>query len=203
MATPAANLGLTQAGDLRTHLDLILGEQVMIVAKETVAAVNHSEDYPAYTALLTANANDLTALMRRPDRLIYVSSSENFNGAGPLRDIDWLKRRWDPARAYAESKLYVVALAFAIARRWPAILSNAVDPGWARTRMGGALAPVSLDAGQRTQSWLPVSKEPAAMVSGFYWNNLRHQQPASETTNIRFQDQLIAEFRNLTDVALD
>jgi len=64
-ATPAANLGLTQAGDLRTHLDLILGEQVMIVAKETVAAVNHSEDYPAYTALLTANANDLAALMRR------------------------------------------------------------------------------------------------------------------------------------------
>ena len=64
-ATPAANLGLTQAGDLRTHLDLLLGEQVMIVAKETVAAVNHSDDYPAYTALLTANAADLTALMRR------------------------------------------------------------------------------------------------------------------------------------------
>jgi NAD(P)-dependent dehydrogenase (short-subunit alcohol dehydrogenase family) len=145
----------------------------------------------------------LTALMRRPDRLIYVSSSENFNGAGPLRDIDWLKRRWDPARAYAESKLYVVALAFAVARRWPGVLSNAVDPGWARTKMGGALAPVSLDTGQRTQSWLAVSKEPAAMVSGFYWNNLRHQQPASEATDIGFQDQLIAEFRNLTDVALD
>jgi len=56
---------LTQAGDLRTHLDLILGEQVMIVAKETVAAVNHTDDYSAYTGLLTANAADLTALMRR------------------------------------------------------------------------------------------------------------------------------------------
>ncbi len=64
-ATPAANLGLTQAGDLRTHLDLILGEQVVIVAKETVAAVNHTDDYAAYTTLLTANAADLTALMRR------------------------------------------------------------------------------------------------------------------------------------------
>ncbi|TMF65734.1 MAG: hypothetical protein E6I17_12385 [Chloroflexi bacterium] len=63
--TPAANLGLTQAGDLRTHLDLILGEQVMIAAKETVAAVNHSDEYAAYTALLTANAADLTQLMRR------------------------------------------------------------------------------------------------------------------------------------------
>jgi hypothetical protein len=46
------------------------------------------------------------------------------------------------------------------------MLSNAVDPGWARTRMGGPMAPVSLDTGQRTQSWLAVSEEPAAMVSG-------------------------------------
>jgi len=63
--TTAANLGLTQAGDLRTHLDLILGEQVMIVAKETIAAVNHSDEYAAYTGLLPANAADLTQLMRR------------------------------------------------------------------------------------------------------------------------------------------
>jgi NAD(P)-dependent dehydrogenase (short-subunit alcohol dehydrogenase family) len=144
----------------------------------------------------------LTALMERPDRLIYLSSSEHFSGGGPLRDIDWLKRHWDPARAYAESKLYVVALAFALARRWPGVLSNAVDPGWARTRMGGALAPVSIDAGQRTQSWLAVSDEPAAMVSGRYWHDLRQQQPASETTDTNFQDQLLAEFRNLTDVEL-
>src|SRR2546423_2229575 len=64
-ATPAANLGLTQAGDLRTHLGLVLGEQVMIVAKATVAAAAHSDDYSAYTGLLTANAADLTQLMRR------------------------------------------------------------------------------------------------------------------------------------------
>src|SRR3954470_2877593 len=122
----------------------------------------------------------LTALMERPDRLIYLSSSEHFSGGGPLRDIDWLKRRWDPARAYAESKLYVVALAFALARRWPGVLSNAVDPGWARTRMGGALAPVDVDTGQRTQSWLAVSNEPAALVSGRYWYQQRQEQPARE-----------------------
>jgi NAD(P)-dependent dehydrogenase (short-subunit alcohol dehydrogenase family) len=145
----------------------------------------------------------LTALIKRPDRLIYLSSSEHFSGGGPLRDVDWLKRRWDPARAYAESKLYVVALAFALARRWPGVLSNAVDPGWARTRMGGALAPVSVNTGQRTQSWLAVSTQPAAMVSGSYWNDMRQQQPASEASDISFQDQLIAEFRNLTNVELD
>ena len=110
----------------------------------------------------------LTALIERPNRLVYLSSSEHHAGEGPLRDIDWTNRHWDPARAYGESKLYVVALAFALARRWPGVLSNAVDPGWARTRMGGPSAPVDIDTGQRTQSWLAVSNEPAAMVSGRY-----------------------------------
>src|SRR5215469_6345250 len=52
----------------------------------------------------------LTALMDRPDRLIYLSSGLHHAGAGPLRDIDWTGRRWDAAQAYAESKLYVTAL---------------------------------------------------------------------------------------------
>jgi NAD(P)-dependent dehydrogenase (short-subunit alcohol dehydrogenase family) len=144
----------------------------------------------------------LTALMEHPDRLVYLSSSLHRGGAGPLRDIDWVTRSWDAARAYGESKLYVVALAFALARRWPEVLSNAVDPGWVRTRMGGSRAPVDLDTGQRTQSWLAVSQDPAAMVSGRYWHQLQPQQPASEATDVAFQDQLLAELASLTGVAL-
>jgi NAD(P)-dependent dehydrogenase (short-subunit alcohol dehydrogenase family) len=145
----------------------------------------------------------LTALIQRPDRLVYLSSSEHHAGKGPLRDVDWTKRRWDSARAYAESKLYVTALALAIARRWPNVLSNAVDPGWARSRMGGPSAPVDIDTGQHTQSWLAASKEPAAMVTGRYWYQLRQQQPASEAMDTKFQDSLIAELVALTGVAMD
>ena len=76
-----------------------------------------------------------------------------------------MKRPWDAARAYAESKLHVVALAFALSRRWPQVLSNVVDRGCARTRMGGPGAPVDLHTGQRTQAWLAVSDEPAALVA--------------------------------------
>jgi hypothetical protein len=53
-----------QAADLRVRLGLLLGENVLIIAKESEAAANHSDQYPSYTALLTANANDLTSLMR-------------------------------------------------------------------------------------------------------------------------------------------
>ena len=144
----------------------------------------------------------LTALVERPGRLVYLSSGLRRCGEGSLSDLGWTKRTWDPAKAYAESKLYVVALAFALARRWPQVLSNAVDPGWARTRMGGPGAPVDLDTGQRTQTWLAVSDDPAAMVSGRYWHHLRQEQPASEVTDRGFQDQLISKLDELTGVAL-
>ena len=62
--SPAAE-GETLAADLRTQLDLLLSEHVMIVAKETSAAVNHSDDYPAYTTLLTTNVSDLATLFGR------------------------------------------------------------------------------------------------------------------------------------------
>jgi NAD(P)-dependent dehydrogenase (short-subunit alcohol dehydrogenase family) len=58
----------------------------------------------------------LTALIHRPARLVYLSSDLHRGGGGSLRDLDWTKRPWDPAKAYAESKLQVVALAFAMTR---------------------------------------------------------------------------------------
>jgi NAD(P)-dependent dehydrogenase (short-subunit alcohol dehydrogenase family) len=144
----------------------------------------------------------LTALIDRPGRLIYLSSGLHRGGEGSLSDLDWTQRSWDPARAYAESKLHVVALAFLLARRWPDVLSNAVDPGWVRTRMGGAGAPVDIDTGQRTQSWLAVSTDSEALVSGLYWHHLKPQQPAPEALDASFQDQLVARLQELTGVAL-
>ena len=68
--------------------------------------------------------------------------------------------------------------------------------------MGGAGALVDLDTGQRTQTWLAISDDPAAMVSGRYWHHLRQEQPASEVTDQGFQDQLISKLDELTGVAL-
>ncbi|MGY3454359.1 SDR family NAD(P)-dependent oxidoreductase [Bradyrhizobium sp. USDA 4353] len=144
----------------------------------------------------------LTALIERPARLVYLSSGLHRGGEGSLLDLDWTKRRWDSAKAYAETKLHVVALAFALARRWPQVLSNAVDPGWVRTRMGGAGAPVDIDTGQRTQAWLAVSDDPDALVSGRYWHHLQQQEPAREATDRAFQDALLARLGELTGVAL-
>ncbi|HEY6124748.1 MAG TPA: SDR family NAD(P)-dependent oxidoreductase [Steroidobacteraceae bacterium] len=144
----------------------------------------------------------LTALIERPDRLIYLSSSMHFSGEASLRDIDWLERNWDTNQAYSDSKLQVTALAIALARRWPKVLSSAVDPGWVPTKMGGAGAPDDLEQGHLTQTWLAVSDEPAAKVSGAYWHHRKQRKPAAGAIDPAFQDQLIAKLAEITGVAL-
>ena len=47
--------------------------------------------------------------------------------------------------------------ALAVARAWPDVLSNAVDPGWVPTKMGGPTATGDLQMGYLTQTWLAVS----------------------------------------------
>ena len=161
-----------------------------------------AEGHAAVLAVNTLAPYILTALIERPQRLVYLSSGLHRGGAGSLRDIDWRKRPWDSPKAYAESKLQVVALAFALARRWPNVRSNAVDPGWVRTRMGGPGAPGDLDTGQRTQTWLAASDDPAALVSGRYWHHLRQKEPARECMDQAFQEELISVLEDLTGVAL-
>jgi NAD(P)-dependent dehydrogenase (short-subunit alcohol dehydrogenase family) len=161
-----------------------------------------AEGHASIFAVNTLAPFMLTALIECPDRLIYLSSGLHHEGEGSLPDLDWTERRWNQARAYAESKLHVVALAFYLARRWPKVLSNAVDPGWVRTRMGGAGAPVDVETGQRTQSWLATSPEADAMVSGRYWHNLEQEQPAAEATRPEFQEKLVARLQEITGVQL-
>lgn len=160
------------------------------------------EGHAGILAVNTLAPYILTALIEPPDRLVYLSSGLHRGGEGSLRDLDWTKRSWSAGKAYAESKLHAAALAFALARRWPGTVSSAVDPGWVRTRMGGQSAPVDIDTGQRTQTWLAVSQDPAALVSGRYWHDLRQVQPANEAIDIAFQDDLIAKLQELTGAEL-
>jgi NAD(P)-dependent dehydrogenase (short-subunit alcohol dehydrogenase family) len=144
----------------------------------------------------------LTALIERPGRLVYVSSGMHRDGDASLRDIDWLDRRWSGVQAYCDSKLYVTALAAAIARRWPTVRSHAVDPGWVPTRMGGPGASDDLTLGHVTQAWLAVSDDPAATTTGRYWFHQQTERPAPAVDDVEFQAALLERLEALTGVAL-
>ena len=131
------------------------------------------EGHPAIIAVNVLAPYVLTALIDWPRRLVYLSSGMHRGGSSSLRDIDWRERPWNSIQAYSDSKLYLTTLAFAVARRWPDVLSNAVNPGWVATKMGGANAPDDLEQGYLTQTWLAVSEDPAALVSGRYWHHRR------------------------------
>ena len=161
-----------------------------------------AEGHPKTLAVNTLAPYLLTALIGRPDRLIYLGSGLHHAGAGSLRDIDWTGRQWNATQAYAESKLQVTALALTLARAWPDVLSNAVDPGWVPTKMGGPAATGDLELGYLTQTWLAVSNDTAATVSGGYWYHRQRQEPAAEARDPAFQDQLMDRLAALTGIAL-
>jgi hypothetical protein len=54
----------SKAADLRARLDLLLGEHVIVIAKDSLAATaNRADEYAGYATLLTINGNDLGAVM--------------------------------------------------------------------------------------------------------------------------------------------
>jgi len=144
----------------------------------------------------------LTALIERPQRLVYLSSGMHRGADPDLSDLQWRRRRWQGAQAYSDSKLFDVALAFAVARLWPQTLSNAVDPGWVATKMGGPGAPDDLTQGAETQVWLAVSDDPQAILSGRYFYHKRLMDAHPAASDVAVQDGLLRACEQLSGVAL-
>jgi NAD(P)-dependent dehydrogenase (short-subunit alcohol dehydrogenase family) len=144
----------------------------------------------------------LTALVAAPDRLVYLSSGMHQGGNPDLSDLQWERRSWNGSQAYSDSKLFDVVLAFAVARRWPTVLSNALEPGWVPTKMGGPGAPDDMTKAPVTQAWLAVSNDPAANVSGKYFYHQRPRESDPAAHNPTVQEGLLAACAQLSGVDL-
>jgi NAD(P)-dependent dehydrogenase (short-subunit alcohol dehydrogenase family) len=136
--------------------------------------------------------------MALPDRLVYLSSGMHRGGDPSTEDLQWERRRWQGAQAYSDSKLWDTALAFAVARHHPELRSNAVEPGWVPTKMGGRGAPDDLERGDETQAWLAVSDDPAADASGQLFYHLRPVDAAPAAADPGVQDEFLDACQRLT-----
>jgi NAD(P)-dependent dehydrogenase (short-subunit alcohol dehydrogenase family) len=219
-----------RAEELRRKLpnasDVVIGDVCTIAVMQTVAeqvnkvgrhdavihnvAVGYREQRPIATkdglsqlfAINTLAPYVLTALIMRPARLIYLSSGLHRSGDPDLSDLQWTKRRWDSSQAYSDSKFHDVLIAFGVARRWPNVLSNALEPGWVATKMGGPGAPDDLTKGAVTQAWLAVSDDPAAKVTGQYFFHQRPKPASANALRTDLQDQLLEHCRELTGIEI-
>jgi NAD(P)-dependent dehydrogenase (short-subunit alcohol dehydrogenase family) len=144
----------------------------------------------------------LTALMERAGRLVYLSSGMHMSGDDNLEDLQWEHRRWNGSQAYADTKFHDVLLAFGIARRWPDVLCNALEPGWVPTRMGGSGAPDDLSQACVTQAWLAASDDPAAQVTGGYFYHQRPRRVNPSTRREKLQEQLLYDCRRTSGIEL-
>ncbi|ESQ79440.1 hypothetical protein AEYBE204_10560 [Asticcacaulis sp. YBE204] len=208
-------------GELPNAFDIVTGDLSTMAGARSVAeqvnaigdidavihnaAVGYQE--PAFTtddglphlfAINTLAPFILTALIEKPRRLVYMSSGMHKSAHAHIGNLLWEQRSWNASAAYAETKLHNAMLAFYLARFWPDVPSNAVEPGWVATKMGGPGAPDDLIKGGITQAWLAEGVDPDTHTTGKYWFHQRVRPANPEAHDARLQDQLISELTRIS-----
>ncbi|MBG6226213.1 NAD(P)-dependent dehydrogenase (short-subunit alcohol dehydrogenase family) [Arthrobacter sp. CAN_A2] len=182
--------------------DAVLRIAAELTAGEPPDAVIHNAGVWSGPAVMPVNVIApylLTALLAGARRHVYLSSGLHSSGRPSVEGVDWRGRM--PGH-YGDSKLFLTTFSAALARLRPDVLSNAVDPGWVPTRMGGPGAPDDLELGHQTQEWLATGKDPEALTTGGYWFHRQRRQPHPAVPDIAFQERLLDALAGETGVAL-
>ena len=138
----------------------------------------------------------LTALIQKPKRLIYLSSDMHLQGHFKPGNF-----KSDTSRiTYSDSKLHVLMLCKAVARKWPEVYANAVDPGWVPTKMGGRGAPDDLAKGYATHAWLDTSNDEKAKVSGRYFFHQKVRRHNPDADDVELQERFLDLCKEMTGV---
>ena len=140
----------------------------------------------------------LTCLIQKPKRLIYLSSDMHEGGHSKLdnfnTDVSGIN--------YSDTKLHVLMLCKAVARKWSDVYANALNPGWVPTKMGGSGAPDDLKKGYETQVWLAGSNDEKAKVSGHFFYHQKQIGSNTEADDVQLQERFLTVCKEVTGISL-
>jgi NAD(P)-dependent dehydrogenase (short-subunit alcohol dehydrogenase family) len=102
---------------------------------------------------------------------------------------------------YSDTKLHVLMLCKAVARKWTDVYANALNPGWVPTKMGGPGAPDSFESGYKTQVWLATSNEEKVKVSGRFFYHQKEVRSNPEADDVQLQDRFMDLCQQITGIA--
>jgi len=142
----------------------------------------------------------LTCLIHKPERLIYLSSGMHLHGDPSMENLTSGTGSTRGYPTYSDSKLHNLILSMAVARKWPKVYANAVNPGWVPTKMGGPGASDDLEEGFQTQAWLAVSNDEKAKVSGCYFYHKKKKDYLRAADDVQVQEEFLARCEELSGV---
>lgn len=182
-----------------------MAQQINALGTFDVIIHNAGEYGLSGSELLNANSVSpylLTCLVNAPGQLIYLSSDQHLSGDLNLDELS----SGSAGVTYSDSKLQILMLALAVARRNPEVQANAVAPGWVPTMMGfhnGPYAPDDLRASYTTQVWLAEGLEPGSDVTGeFFFHGQPEMRIHPSTRDREAQDELLTAYANSTGEVL-
>ena len=141
----------------------------------------------------------LTALVNKPERLIYLSSGLHMQGNASIERLTTLLDGKN-VPGYSDTKLHDILIALSVARKWPGVFSNAVNPGWVPTKMGGRGAPDNLAEGYATQVWLAVGEDEGAKCSGKYLYHKKEMNFNQQATKTDIQEKFLSVCEHITGI---
>jgi NAD(P)-dependent dehydrogenase (short-subunit alcohol dehydrogenase family) len=188
-------------GDLSSIDETIdLGDKVNALGRFDAIIHNAGVYYASAKELFAVNTLApyiLTSLIHKPERLVYLSSDMQEGGRSKLErfktDISSIN--------YSDTKLHVLMLCKAVARKWTDVYSNALNPGWVPTKMGGSEAPGDLKKGYETQVWLAGSDDEKAKVSGHFFYHQKKIRSNPEADNVELQERFLTLCKEVTGVS--
>jgi NAD(P)-dependent dehydrogenase (short-subunit alcohol dehydrogenase family) len=178
-------------GDLGNIDEIIqLAEKVNALGKFDAVIHNAGVYYASPKELFAVNTLApyiLTSLLQKPQRLVYLSSDMQEGGRSKL---DIFKTDISSV-TYSDTKLHVLMLCKAVARKWTNVYSNALNPGWVPTKMGGSGAPGDLKKGYETQVWLATSNDEKAKVNGRFFYHQKEMRSNPEADDVQLQERFL------------